>query len=389
MNQNEVLFELCIAYSKDSESLTQAQYIRDKLGECKGSMQVEFSKFVQATKPEWQEMAEKFRDTGKPPLLARGSYKEAVFKKAVMLWDHENEMDTEDEGPAAEEQEVARKARGTKRKSASRPKPTRASRNTRGTKNNAKVIEERPSPSPPNAKRRRTRLSTGKKKAKNAGTGANDSPNFEVMENSLDLLTGGLHQIQLHHNSMKYALAEAREANKELKKEKLALEVELEHVSESLEEESESLGQLKVENKKLRQEIAKCANGTDALARKRAANKKLKQENNALKIALETAKEDHNQELSTQAKHLDDQRETNRKLQQQIVGLRSELEQLGKIHCRTTESISVQTKLLQEQCKTLVSPGAASCEWKSPTADDDIRSKLNDKASIRARRISL
>ena len=177
-----------------------------------------------------------------------------------------------------------------------------------------------------------------------------------------------MNQVELRHNSMKFALAEAREANEELKKEKSALEIELEDVSESLEEESESLAQLKAENKKLRDKLTKRVNDTDTLDRKRDANTKLKQENAALKITLETTKE----ELSNQAELLDCERNANRKLQQEVVSLRSELEQLGKLHCRTTESFSVQAKLLQEQCKTRVSPGAAAGGWKSPTVDDDI-----------------
>ncbi|CAJ1930417.1 unnamed protein product [Cylindrotheca closterium] len=207
-----------------------------------------------------------------------------------------------------------------------------------------------------------------------------DSPNFEALETSLDSLTGELYQVQLHHNSMKHALAEAREANKELKKDKSALEVELEDISDSLEEESACLGQLKAENKRLRDEAAKCANDADAVARETATNKKLNQENAALKIALETTKKEHDQEVSKQAQNLEDKRVAIHKFQQEIATLRSELEQLGKLHCRTTESFSVQTKLLQEQCKTLVSPEATSHEQKSPMGVDDGR---------KARRISL
>ncbi|KAL3944679.1 MAG: hypothetical protein SGBAC_001237 [Bacillariaceae sp.] len=382
MSQNEVLFELCIAYNKDNEGLTQAEYLRNKLHECKASSQVEFSKFVQASKPHWQELAETFRETGKPPSLTRGSYKEAVFKKAVMIWDVQNEMNPEDEGPIAEK--VMRKARCTKRKSATRPKTTIVSRNTRDAKNSTKVIEESPSSCPPNAKRHRTRLSPNER-GKNMDR--NDVPNFEAMEQSLELISGGLNQVELRHNSMKLALAEVREANEVLKKEKSSLAIELEDVSVSLEEESESLAQLKAENKRLRGKLAKRVNDTDALARKRAANTKLKQENAALKITLETTKEEHSQELFNRAERLDCERNANRKLQQEVGGLRSELEQLGKLHCRTTESFSNQTKLLQEQCKSLLSPGAASSRWNVPTVDDNICSKVSDKASRRATRI--
>lgn len=260
-------------------------------------------------------------------------------------------------------------ARGTKRKMTSSFKTTRASKSTKDNRRNSKLMGKSPSPSSHDAKGLRARSSPGKR-------GTTD----EATETPLEALMNDFHQIRRQHHSMTHALAEAREANKELEREKSALEIELEHISESLEEESESLGKLKAENGMLQDTLAKQANGTVALARKRAANKKLKKENAALMTELENIKEEHQDEVAKEVDRLAAQQKANSILQQQIVNLRSELEQLSKLLCRSMESFSVQTRLLQEQCKTLVSPVATSNEVRNPTeVTDALSSQSNEE----------
>lgn len=193
------------------------------------------------------------------------------------------------------------------------------------------------------------------------------------------------------NGAMKQELDKAREANKQLSREKKALETELEGITEALEEESKSLGKLQIENRLLRDKLATEASNTATLTRMRGENKKLKKENEVLKTELENSKEEHQQELAKEADHLCVQQKANGVLRQQISSLRTEVEQLSNLYCLTMESFSVQTRLLQEQCnfKTLVSSGDASFEMENPNDETDATSKQSDNASNGARRISL
>jgi hypothetical protein len=350
MSRDTILFELAIEYINGDMELGQAYFLRNKLGESSASSQVEFSKYCVASKPEWQDIAQKYRGKGNKPKCAPGSYKESIFKRALKIYDHQKANE-------------ARKA-PAKRKSRSndRDKATACAKKKRKTHIDSRKEEEDEEEVAP--------------------------PDFKALEASLMSLKDGLNNAQVYHDYVSKALVDERKTAKALQKESSSLEVQLGEVSESLEDECRAREKLKTENKRLRDDLAQRSKDSEAFVQNRHTNTRLKNENERLKQELEATKEIHEETSASEAKALENQRKANEQLQKRLADLRQELQALNAVHRRATGSLAFQTSLLQhEQKKRAMLQGNLQNMQSTSTTAVESATEETDRNS--ARRISM
>jgi hypothetical protein len=288
---NEQVFQAAVEYTAGHQEETQANFLRGKGMKTK-SHQIYFSLFMSASKPEWQQKAKYAREMG-TAIAARTPHQRKVMRLALRIFDTRQEEE--------EEEEIQKHQRAS-----------------------------------------------GKRKNRPPSNEAEGDPDLQALQASVVSMTDAIRSVQSHWKEASKLLAAERQTIRKWTQDKEQLQVHLLEYSESLVEERRATKNIKRDNQRRRKQFAQLPSSIQKKRNDRA-DLSLETENQTLGNELQVTQDRFLQASEKATESLKKERQIHDQKQEEWSQLQSELDSLNQLYLRTSECLSFQTSLVQNE----------------------------------------
>jgi hypothetical protein len=286
---NEQVFQAAVEYTAGYQEETHSNFLRRKGMKTK-SHQIYFSLFMSASKSEWQQKAKHAREMG-TAIAARTPHRRKVMRLALRIFDMRQE----------EEEKI-----------------------------------------------QKHQQASGKRKTHPTSNEAEGAPDLQELQASVVSMTDAIRSVQRQWKEASKLLAAERQTIRKWKQDKEQLQTPLMEYSESLVEERRVTKKLKRDNQRRRKQLAQLPSSIQKKRNDRA-NHYLETENQTLGNELQVAQDRFLQASEKATESLKEERQIHDQKQEEWSQLQSQLDSLNQLYRRTSECLSFQTSLVQNE----------------------------------------